>query len=102
MTTMPYEKIFFTGLTFTYILVTAIILGLGGENVGTYLSKLNYFMKLYVCIIIIVRFNPFTQTRFTKFDQRLVFTSAIFLLSTTTIEEIMEYITDLNPFVYKQ
>ena len=46
MTTMPYEKIFFTGLTFTYILVTAIILGLGGENVGTYLSKLNYFMKI--------------------------------------------------------
>jgi hypothetical protein len=102
MTNNLYERIFFGGLIFTYILITVTILGLGGEKSREHLSNLNYFMKIYVCVLILVRFNPLVDTHFTKFDKRLVFTSALFLLSTTTIEEIIAYVTKANPFILKR
>jgi len=94
-----YEHIFFGILVFTYVLITFVILGLGGSNTREYLSNLNYFMKLYVCLLLIVRFNPLASTKFTDFDKRLVFTSALFLLSTTTLEEIIVYINKANTFL---
>ena len=94
-----YEHIFFGTLVFTYVLITFVILGLGGSNTREYLSNLNYFMKLYVCLLLLVRFNPLVSTKFTDFDKRLVFTSALFLLSTTTIEEIIVYLNKANAFL---
>lgn len=94
-----YEHIFFGSLVFTYVLITLVILGLGGSNTREYLSNLNYFMKLYVCLLLLVRFNPLVQTKFTDFDKRLVFTSALFLLSTTTLEEIIVYLNKANTFL---
>jgi hypothetical protein len=97
-----YEHIFFGALVFTYVLITLFILGLGGNKTKDYLSNLNYFMKIYVCILLIFRFNPLVSTKFTQFDRRLVFTSALFLLSTTTIEEIISYINKANTFLLKR
>lgn len=97
-----YENIFFFGLVSTYLLITAIILGFGKDRSSYYLSTLNYFMKIYVCVLILLRFNPFVSTRFSEFDRRLVFTSALFLLSTITIEEIMVYYEQANSIILNQ
>ena len=44
-------------------------------------------MKYYVTIFLLLRFNPLTKTKFTDFDRRIVFSSAIFMLTTTTISQ---------------
>ena len=94
-----YQNIFLWGLALSYALVAAIIIGLGGIAAGEYLSVLNYFMKIYICLLIIYRFNPLSTTAFTDFDRRLVFSSAVFLLSTTTIEEAVSYFSHANTFI---
>jgi len=94
-----YENIFFVGIIVTYVLIISLIFGFAGNRAGDYLSALNFFMKIYVCVLIIYRFNPFVKSTFTEFDKRLVFSSSIFLLSTVTIEEIVRYFDKANKFI---
>ena len=94
-----YENIFFIGIFVTYVLIISLIFGFAGNSTGEYLSTLNFFMKIYVCILIIYRFNPFVKSKFTDFDKRLVFSSSIFLLSTVTIEEFFKYFDKANKFI---
>ena len=94
-----YENIFFVGVLLTYIFIVSIIFGFGGNKIGDYLSILNFFMKIYICLLIIYRFNPFVKSTFTDFDKRLVFSSSIFLLSTVTIEEFFKYFDKANNFI---
>ena len=51
----------------------------------TYLDMLEDIIKYYVIIFLLIRFNPFTNYSFTEFDRKIVFSSAIFLLTTTTL-----------------
>ena len=94
-----YENIFFVGVLLTYIFIVSIIFGFGGNKIGDYLSILNFFMKIYICLLIIYRFNPFVKSSFTDFDKRLVFSSSIFLLYTVTIEEFFKYFDKANKFI---
>ena len=48
---------------------------------------LQVYMKYYVTIFLLIRFNPFTNNTFTEFDRKVVFSSAIFLLTTTAFNE---------------
>jgi len=52
-----------------------------------YLDVLENIMKYYVIGFLLIRFNPFTKSSFTEFDRKVVFSSALFLLATTTISQ---------------
>lgn len=54
-----------------------------------YLDKLQLFLRVLVVFILLIRFNPFSNSTFTDFDRKLVFTSALFLISTTGINEFI-------------
>jgi hypothetical protein len=54
-----------------------------------YLTTLQSFLKFYISIILIWRFNPFRKNEMTDFDRRLVFSCAMFLLTTTTITSLV-------------
>ena len=51
------------------------------------ISKTNV-LKIYVSLVLLIRFNPFINRQFTDFDKKIVFSSALFLISTTTINEV--------------
>ena len=59
---------------------------------------LHVYMKYYVSIFLIIRFNPFTNSHFTEFDRKIVFSSAIFLLTTTAFNEYAKQL-NLNEFL---
>lgn len=82
-----HEKIFIYGLYASYILYALILLGIS-TTAPKYLSNLRGFLKLYVSIFLLWRFNPYRNERMTKFDKRVVFSCALFLLTTTTITEL--------------
>lgn len=49
-----------------------------------YLAKLDYFLKLYVSVFLVVRFNPFRDNvPFTRLDKKIVFSAAMLLLTST-------------------
>ena len=89
-----YENIFYYTVNVTYILYIIILFGVGGFA-PEYLEYLNIFLKLYIGLILFIRFNPLTykSKKFTEFDRKLVFSSSIFLLlSTALISGIENYI----------
>lgn len=86
-----HELIFDLALYLSYILYIFVYFQIGIDN-REYLDWLQNLMKYYVTIFLIIRFNPFTNTQFTEFDRKIVFSSAIFLLATTTFSQYADSI----------
>lgn len=81
-----HEIIFHSALYLSYFLYIIAYLQIGYYN-PRYLDILQLYMKYYVTLFLLIRFNPFTNNTFNEFDRKVVFSSAIFLLTTTTFNE---------------
>ena len=87
-----HEIIFHSALYLSYFLYIIAYLQIGYYN-PKYLDMLQLYMKYYVTLFLLIRFNPFTNNTFNEFDRKVVFSSAIFLLTTTAFNE---YAKDLD------
>ena len=90
------KKIFIYGIFISYILFFITLFGIGKENEKYYII-LRDVVKYYVCLFLIIKFNPYknTKIKFDYVDQYIVFHSGIFLLITTGAVKIAErYIED--------
>ena len=53
-------------------------------NIETYLQNITFFINAYISIVLLVKFNPvYHESKFTKFDRQLVFSSAMIIFVTT-------------------
>jgi len=89
-----YQTIFFFLVNLSFILYLFAFLGLGGFA-PQYLEYLQYGLKIYVSIILIILYNPFTfkERLFNEFDRKIVFTSGVILfISTTLLDGIENYL----------
>jgi hypothetical protein len=77
----------------TWVLYFAILLGLSA-NAPQYLDDLQYYVKMYVSLFLIVRFNPFTRVRFNELDGKIAFSAGVFLITTTAINELLQMYLD--------
>lgn len=60
-------------------------------------DKITPFITLFVSLFLVLRFNPFVNPKYTKFDRRVIFDAAIFLLVSTTITNgYLLYITKIQ------
>ena len=85
----------------TWVLYFAILLGLSA-NAPQYLDDLQYYVKMYVSLFLIVRFNPFTRVRFNELDGKIAFSAGVFLLTTTAINSLLEmYLDKLKGYIHK-
>jgi hypothetical protein len=83
-------------LYITYFLYILIIFGIS-NNAPSYLDIIQYFMQLYISIILLIRFNPFKVIEFTDFDKKIVFNAGFFLLTTLLINNrLFNYITEIK------
>lgn len=73
----------------TWILYIAILFGVSSKA-PQYLDDLQYYVKIYVSLFLIYRFNPFRRVKFTGLDAKVAFSAGVFLLTTTTINSILE------------
>ena len=73
----------------TWALYISMILGLSA-NAPQYLDDLQYYVKIYVSLFLILRFNPFRKVRFTELDGRIAFSAGLFLLATTAINTVVQ------------
>lgn len=96
------EKIFNIVIVTNYILYFAIILGIS-INAPTYLASLDYYVKMYVSLFLLLRFNPFRKVEFTELDRKIVFSSAIFIFTTTAINSLLiTYLKKTKTFVIQK
>jgi hypothetical protein len=83
----------------TWLLYIIIALGLSA-NAPQYLDDLQNFVKLYVSLFLIYRFNPFRNVKFTDLDAKIAFSAGIFLLATTAINNILhKYLSQLKQYI---
>jgi hypothetical protein len=77
----------------TYISYFALAIGLL-KTQPKYLSTLSFFVKLYVCFFLIIRFNPFRKVQFSELDRKIVFSAALFLITENINDYFMKYFQD--------
>lgn len=75
---------FFVVYTIVYMVV---FLGISTTAVSVYLDKMTDFIKVYISLFLLWRFNIFRKVQFTELDRKLVFNSALFLFATTAIDQ---------------
>tara|TARA_B110000858_G_C17344806_1_gene268297 strand:- start:135 stop:446 length:312 start_codon:yes stop_codon:yes gene_type:complete len=84
---VKYHEAFFDSALYTsYILYLVAFFKIETYD-PKYLDMLENIIKYYVIGFLLIRFNPFTTSSFTEFDRKVVFSSAVFLLTTTTISQ---------------
>jgi hypothetical protein len=93
------NKIYDIVVYITWFLYIIIALGLSA-NAPEYLDDLQYYVKLYVSLFLIYRFNPFRRVKFTGLDAKIAFSAGVFLLATTAINSVLQnYVTDLKGYI---
>ena len=87
---------------FSFFVIFASGLGLSAFA-PEYINDLNYFLMLYVAIILIWRFHPFRATpKFTNLDRKIAFTAGCFILTTNFLNkyshhlDLMGYLNSIN------
>ena len=78
-----------------YIAYALIILSAFGmsEYTSKYLSNLDYYIRIYICLFLIWRFNPFrSHYEFTDLDRKIAFSAGAIILTTTALNEYIEEI----------
>ena len=74
------------GILYTGYILT--FLGIYYAN-PEYIQQLNIFIRVFVSVVLLVRFNPFNEVVVSKSDRILISAAAFFLLITTGVTEIM-------------
>jgi hypothetical protein len=83
----------------TWTLYILIVLGLS-TNAPQYLDDLQYYVKIYVSLFLIYRFNPFRRVKFTQLDAKIAFSAGLFLFTTTAINQILvSYLADIKHYL---
>lgn len=73
-----------------YALYILVVLNLTYFNsVTKYLPTIQSALKYFVILFLIIRFNPYSNTKVTEFDKKIIFSSSLFLLSTTTFTDLL-------------
>jgi hypothetical protein len=83
----------------TWALYISILLGLS-VNAPQYLDDLQYYVKIYVSVFLIYRFNPLRRVNFTRLDAKIAFSAGLFLITTTAINTILKtYLSNVTQYL---
>ncbi len=86
-------------LIVTWVLYIIIALGISAKA-PEYLDDLQYYVKLYVSLFLIWRFNPLRRIKVTHLDVKIGFSAGVFLLATTFIGQFMStYLTQIQQLI---
>jgi hypothetical protein len=79
----------------SYILLIVSALGLS-EMAPKYLYSMDYYIRIYICLFLIWRFNPLREKpEFTELDRKIAFSAGVFILTTTALNEYIVQIKEI-------
>jgi len=96
------DKIFTFLINISYLLIVISSLGLS-EWAPKYLSDLDYYLRIYICLFLMWRFHPFrTHYVFTDLDRKIAFSAGAFILTTTALNQYVEQVKSGIMHIFKQ
>ena len=84
---------------FIFVSYSLIILSLFGisQSAERYLQTLDYYIRIYVCLFLMWRFNPFRSSyEFTNLDRKIAFSAGLLILTTTALNQ---YLNDIKNII---
>jgi len=87
-----FQNLFFNIIIFiSYFLLFISLLGV--SSAAKHLDDLTYYVRIYICLFLIWRFNPLrTNYEFNDLDRKIAFSAGLFILSTTALNNYIIYI----------
>jgi hypothetical protein len=82
------EILFNIVISFIWLLLFFIVVNIFTDKTQQLLTTISYYIRIYVCIFLIIRFNPFysyfTKRKFvfTELDRKIAYTAGVTLLTT--------------------
>jgi len=91
-----YQELFFTLFIYiSYILIIFSFFDLSNKA-SQYLINLDYYVRIYVCLFLIWRFNPLREIdSFTNLDRKIAFSAGLFILTTTFLNKYILLVKNL-------
>ena len=84
------ERLFNIFIYVSYMLMILSAFGLS-ETAPKFLQSLDYYVRIYICLFLIWRFNPLRMKyEFTDLDRKIAFTAGVFILTTTALNQYVE------------
>ena len=81
------SRIFDLFIYLSYALIFISSLGVS-ELATKYLDSLDYYIRVYICLFLMWRFNPLREKyEFTDLDRKIAFSAGVFILTTTALNE---------------
>ena len=92
------ENLFLLILYISWILYFSVSISeIYFKKFNKYLNLIKEFLKLFISLFLIIKFNPIIKNNnFSSFDRIVVFKAGLFLFSTTLISSITNYIVSLT------
>jgi hypothetical protein len=85
------ERLFDLFIYTSYFLIFVSAFGIS-ETAPKYLANLDYYVRVYICLFLMWRFNPFrTHYEFTDLDRKIAFSAGAFILTTTALNQYLVY-----------
>jgi hypothetical protein len=86
-------------IVISYLLYALITLGIS-IKAPDYLNELDYYIKIYISLFLLWRFNIFRKTKFTELDKKIAFSAGFFLFTTTAIHQILiKYLINIKKYI---
>jgi hypothetical protein len=91
------ETVFNIFIAISWVLLILTFTGIFNEYPQVF-DKIAFYMKVYICLFLIWRFNPVRHfflkksIIFTSLDRKIAFSAGLIILSTTAISEYLAYI----------
>ena len=98
LTTVQYDLFRFIMITLSLLYVIAL-LGLSIQA-PQYIATLDYYVKIYISLFLIWRFNIFRHVKFNDLDKTIAFNAGLFLFATTVLSTILStYFKEIKSYV---
>ena len=83
------ERIFDIAIYISYALIILSYLGLSKYD-PVFLDNINNYLRIYICLFLLWRFNPFRHLeKFTNLDRKIAFSAGVFILTTTILNNYL-------------
>jgi hypothetical protein len=83
------ERMFDLTVYTCYFLIIISALGIS-ESAPKYLNNLDYYVRIYICLFLMWRFNPLrSYYEFTELDRKIAFSAGAFILTTTALNQYL-------------
>ena len=97
------EQLFNIFIYVSYFLIIISSLGLS-QSAPKFLENLDYYVRIYICLFLIWRFNPFrSEYEFTDLDRKIAFSAGLFILTTTALNKyLVDFKQKTKQFIQKR